>query len=82
MTLQFTSLASFTKIFVETLNKHAPIKKKYIRLIHANFVTKGLRKAITLRSRLPNISLKEKPLESKKTYNKQRNICVKMALKR
>ena len=31
MTLDFTSLASFTKIFIDTLNKHAPIKKKYIR---------------------------------------------------
>ena len=55
MTLQFTSLTSFTKIFIETLNKHAPIKKKYIRLNQANFVTKGLRKAIMLRSRLSNI---------------------------
>ena len=70
--------ASFTKIFIDTLNKHAPIKKKYIRANHANFVTKALRKAIMLRSRLRNIFLKEKSLESKKAYNKQRHICVKM----
>ena len=81
MTLDFTSLASFTKIFIDTLNKHAPIKKKYIRANHANFVTKALRKAIMLRSRLRNIFLKEKSLESKKAYNKQRNICVKMVKK-
>ena len=31
MTLEFTSLTSFTKIFIETWNKQAPIKKKYIR---------------------------------------------------
>ena len=30
MTLEFTSLASFTKIFIETLNKHAPIKKNIL----------------------------------------------------
>ena len=30
MTLEFTSLASFTKIFTETLNKHAPIKKNIL----------------------------------------------------
>ena len=44
--LDFTSLASFTKIFIDTLNKHAPIKKTYVRANHANFVTKGLQKAI------------------------------------
>ena len=76
MTREFTSLASFTKIFIETLNKHAPIRKKYIRAKHANSVTKSLRKAIMLRSRLRNIFLKEKSLVSKKAYNKQRNICV------
>ena len=70
--------ASFTKIFIDTLNKHAPIKKKYILANYANFVTKALRKAIMLRSRLRNIFLKEKSLESKKAYNKQRHICVKM----
>ena len=69
MTLEFTSLASFTKIFIDTLNKHAPIQKKYIHANHANFVTKALQKAIVLRSRLRNIFLKEKYLESKKTYN-------------
>ena len=51
MTLEFTSLTSFTNIFIEALNKHAPIKKKYIRANHANFVTKSLRKTTMLRSR-------------------------------
>ena len=55
MSLEFTSLTSFTKIFIETLNKDAPIKKKYIRANHANFVTKSLQKAIMLGSRLWNI---------------------------
>ena len=70
MALEFTSLASFTKIFIDTLNKHAPIKKKYIRANHANSVMKGLRKAIMLRSRLWNIFLKEKSLESKNGFQK------------
>ena len=34
-----------------------------------------------LRSRLLNISLKEKSLESEKAYNKQRKICIKMVKK-
>ena len=33
------------------------------------------------RSRLRNTFLKERSLESKKAYNKQRNICVKMVKK-
>ena len=81
MTLEFTSLTSFTNIFIEALNKHAPIKKKYIRANRANFFTKSLRKAIILRSRLRNIFLKEKSSESKKAYNKQRSICVSMVKK-
>ena len=63
------------------MNKHAPIKKTYVRANHANFVTKGLQKAIMLRYKLRNIFLKEKSLESKKAYNEQRNICVKMVKK-
>ena len=51
MALVLTSLTGFTKIFIETLNKHAPIKKKHIRANHANFVMKSLRKATMLRSR-------------------------------
>ena len=81
ITLEFTSLRSFPKILIDTLNKHAPIKKKYIRANRESFVTKDLRKTIMLRSRLPNIFFKEKSLGSKKAYNKQRNICVKMVKK-
>ena len=55
MTHEFTSLTNFTKIFIETLNKNASIKKKCIHANHVNFVTKILRKAIMLRSRLRNI---------------------------
>ena len=79
MTLEISSLTSFIKIFIETLNKHAPIKK-YVRANHANSVTKDLRKAIMLRSRLLNIFLKEKSLDSKKAYNKH-SICVSMVKK-
>ena len=93
MNFDFTSLTSFTKIYVETLNKHAPIKKKYAPANHVNVFTKDfdkslfyktfLRKVIMLtftkaiRSRLQNVFWKEKSFESKKAYSKQRNICVK-----
>ena len=81
MTLEFTSLTSFTKIFIEPLNKHAPIKKKYIRANHANVVTKSLRKALMQRSRLRNIFFKKKSLESRKACSKQRYVCVSMVKK-
>ena len=60
---------------------HEPIRKKYIRANHANFVTKGLRKAIMLRSGLWNTFLKQKSLGSKKAYSKQCIICVSMVKK-
>ena len=59
MTLDFTNLVSFAEIFVDTLNKHAPTKKKYIGANHPNVVTEALRKVIMLRSRLQNIFLKK-----------------------
>ena len=58
MNLEITSHRSFTKIFIETLSKHVSIKKKYVCANHVTFVTKDLWKAIMLRSRLRNISLK------------------------
>ena len=42
----------FKNIFLRVLKKHAPIKTKYLRTNHSPFVTKDLRKAIMLRSKL------------------------------
>ena len=64
MNLTIASLTRFPKIFTETLNKHASIKKEYVQANQANFATKDLQKAIMLRS------WKEKSLQSKKDYNK------------
>ena len=77
MTLEFTSVTRFTRMFIETRNNHAPIKKNIIAetmqiLLHKAYGT------IMLRSRLRYSFLKEKYLKSKKFYNKQRNICVKI----
>ena len=40
--------------FIEILNKHAPMKTKYLRANQGKFTTKGLHKAIMKRSRLRN----------------------------
>ena len=58
------------------LAKHTPLKKKYLRANHSNFVTKELSKAIMNRSRLRNQFVRNKSVGSRMTYNKQINICV------
>ena len=58
MTLEFTGPASFTQKFIEILNKHAPIKKTYIRSNQANVVIKRLRKAIMLTTNNATFALK------------------------
>ena len=63
------------------MDKHAPIKKKYLRANHANFVTKQLRKAIMKRSKLRNDFLKDRNDASQSVYRKQRNLCVTLLRK-
>ena len=81
--LNFSELdfATIRKIFMEILDKFAPLKKNYIRANHSKFVTKELSKAIMLRSKLRNQFLKTKTQESKLKYNKQRNLCVSITRK-
>ena len=80
MTLEFTSLTRFTKVFIETRNKHAPLKENPLAQTTQILLQKAYG-AIMLRSRLRNSFLKEKYSKPKKAYNKQRNICVKIFLK-
>ena len=63
------------------LNKHAPLKKKFVRANHNSFMTKTITKAIMRRSRLRNKYLKNKSLINKVAYNKQRNYCVSLVKK-
>ena len=67
---------NFIKTFLAVLVKHVPIKKKYLRANHANFVTKQLRKAIMKRLKLRNDFLKDRNDASESAYRKQRNLCV------
>ena len=71
----------FKRTTVDTLDKYAPLKKKYLRANHSNFVTKELSKAIINRSKLRNQFLKNRSVESSMKYNKQRNICVALLRK-
>ena len=68
-------------IFMELLNKIAPLKTKFLRANHSKFVTKEVSKAIMLRTKLRNKFLKKNTLESRAKYNKQGNICVSLIKK-
>ena len=67
---------AFLNIFIEVLNKHAPIKKKYLRVNQGEFMTKELNKVIVTRSRLHNKYLKQKSADSKTEYDEQRKYWV------
>ena len=73
--LEFENLLN---IFIEALNKHAPMKKKYSRANQGEFMAKELNRAIMIWSRWRNKYLKEKTAESKIAYDKQRNYCVNL----
>ena len=63
----------FLNIFIEVLNKHAPMKQKYLRANQERFMAKNLHKAIMKRSRLRNKFLSDRTEMSRKEYKKQRN---------
>ena len=65
-------------MFLEILNKTAPVKVKVLRFNNNDFMTKSLRKAIMLRSRLKNNFNKQRSDENWDNYKKQRNFCVKL----
>ena len=63
---------------METLNKHAPLKKRYIRANNSPFMNEDLCKAIMVRSRLRNKFLKLKTDDVWNAYRIQRNFCVSL----
>ena len=74
-------LVEFTNTVLSILDKHAPIKRKYIRANNSAFMTKELRAAIMQRSKLRQKFLKERTNDSKHLYNRQRNLCVSLLRK-
>ena len=74
-------LERICKTAIDTLNKIAPIKKKYARGNQMPFMTKELSKEIMLRSRLRNKFLTDKTDENRFLYTQQRNKCVALLRK-
>ena len=61
-----------------TLDKHAPLKKRYVRANQSPFMNKKLSKEIVKGSRLRNTFLNTKSDIDRKAYNKQRNYVVSL----
>ena len=57
---------SFETTFNRLLDKHFPIKKKYVRANDKPFMTRALRKAVMLRSRLRNRYNKNQTIENRR----------------
>ena len=68
----------FDDTYLRILNDHAPLKQKYIRGYDKPFMTKNMRKAIMLRTKLRNIYLQNPTEENGLIFRKQRNYCVKL----
>ena len=71
----------FVEKTMNLLDRHAPIKYKYLRANQGPFMTKDLQKAIMLRTRLRNKSLKLKTIESYNKYQRQIHICTYLVRK-
>ena len=71
----------FQNTLCDVLNKHAPLKKKYLRANDSPFMTKHLRKMIMNRSRYKNAYIKNKTVDNWERYSKLRNECVKLTKK-
>ena len=71
-------LTCFLDACKKSIDYQAPRKKKYIRENQASFLTKEINKEIMTGSRLRNKFLRCSSDENKKTYNEQRNRCVKL----
>ena len=72
------SYSTFQAVFLEILNNIALVKVKVLHFNNNASMTKSLRKAIMLKSRLKNNFNKKRSDENWENYKKQWNFCVKL----
>ena len=70
--------AEFEEIFLNTLEKHAPIKTKIIRGNHAPYMNKTLRKAMMKRTQLQNKYYRSRTVTDLKAFKTQRNFVSRL----
>ena len=68
----------FDQIFLNVLDKHAPMKRKLLRANHSFYISKPLRESIMRRSHLEKVYYKNKYEKSFKAYKKQKNFCSRL----
>ena len=71
--------SSFENVFIDVLNRHAPIREKVARDNHAPYVTKALRKVIMKGFQLEKLYFKKRTQESFKRYKIQKNCCKRLS---
>ena len=64
--------------FLEELNRHLPVKKKILRHSNNRFMTKELRKAIMVLSKLKNMFNKDKNDYNWKNYKHLQSFCLNL----
>ena len=69
---------TFEEEFHKVLNKHAPLKKKFIRGNHVPCMTKNLRRAIMKLSQLENKYISNSTIENMSKYKRHKNFCSKL----
>ena len=72
----------FKNVFVDVINKHGPLKRKYIRANHAKYMSRELSQTIMKRSKLRNDYLEHRSTENRLAYEKQPNFCVTLLRKK
>ena len=75
------SYGEFEAVFLKEPNKHAPLKKKFIRHNNNPFMTKDLRNQIMVRSKLKNFFNKNRHYGNWCKYKRQRNLCLNLLRK-
>ena len=76
--VQRLTYTSFQGAFGHVLDKHAPMKKRYIRANDSPFMNRTLHKAFM---RLKNKYNKNRTAENWDAFRRQRNLCVKISRK-
>ena len=72
------SCYQFNQIFLNVLDKHAPMKRKLLRATHLSYFSKPLRKAIMRWSHVEKVCYKNKSEKSFKAYKKQKHFCSRL----
>ena len=73
---KINSCTMFEKLFLKALDKHPPVKKKFVRSCHVKYISKPLRKAIMKRSYLKKFTSKKRQRSHWRNIRNKKTIVV------